>query len=70
MMAFSEAQNYKIPFGMHKDRTIEDVASTDDGLRYLDWLMGKSSLYGRFKEAMGVYMNDPTIKLEVEKAIE
>ena len=69
-MNFKEAESTVLPFGKYRDRTIDSVASTDEGLRYLDWLIGQDNLYGEFKEALEVYLGDQSIQEEVVKAVE
>lgn len=69
MVSFIAAQKCTIPFGKFKDKTLDEVASSDEGLRYLDWLRGQKT-YGYFGTCLEVYMSDPTIKREVERVIE
>jgi uncharacterized protein (DUF3820 family) len=65
-MTFAEAKNTIVPFGKEQGRTLDQVAMTDAGLRYLDWLSGQN-LYGRFKEAIEAYLTDPSIARELEQ---
>lgn len=68
-MNFKEASKYRIPFGKFKGKTIDQVASSDDGLRYLDWLIGEGKLYGDLKDALETYMSDEVIQKEIERIV-
>ena len=69
---FSEAKAAVITFGKHRGTTIDKLAQDDDGLRYLDWLYGemaKERQHGakaHFFDALKAYMEDPSIKKELE----
>ena len=70
MESFKRASQTTIPFGKHKGETLDHVASTDDGLRYLDWLAsGDVPLFGQFKEAFLLYMSDSSIQKEIARVI-
>lgn len=72
-MKFSEAAAFKIQFGTNAGKTIDEVAKTDAGLRYLDWLRGhrrsddalanKTGLDG----ALVAYLDDPAIAADLAK---
>lgn len=69
-MTNKEASLVKIPFGKYKGQAIDSVASSDNGLRYLDWLYDQrqgSSNFKEFNEALDIYMNDPSIKEEIRR---
>jgi hypothetical protein len=68
-VTFAEAKGARVPFGKHAGRTIDDVAGSDDGLLYLDWLRDQdfsSPRCVRFGEALEAYLSDPTIARELE----
>lgn len=65
-MTFKEAQDFVMPFGKYKGRSLDSIASDDDGLRYLDWALGNMDLYARTKEAIEAYLADPGIKKELD----
>ena len=69
-MEFSEARDFTLPFGKFKGHTIDEVACTDDGLRYLDWLRGCEIRAHRFRTALDVYMDDPNVTGETVDALE
>jgi len=39
-MNYKEASQVKMPFGKHCNKTLGEIAELEDGLNYLDWLMG------------------------------
>lgn len=68
-VTFQEASQFVLPYGSHKGRTIDGVASTDKGLRDLDsflaWL--ETNRPGTdVHEAVRLYLDDPTIRKELE----
>ena len=68
VMTYKEAAAFVMPFGKHKGRTLDTIASTDDGLKYLDWLRGERS-WGRrdIDSALAAYLDDAAIKREVAR---
>lgn len=67
-MTFQSARNYKMPFGKHKGQTLDGVASTDEGLQYLDWLRGEREgreFKSEFDRALETYLGDPSIAEEL-----
>lgn len=67
-MTFYEAGKTILPFGKHQTAEIDQVANTDEGLLYLDWMRGIA--YGFVKEALDIYLEDESIKKDLQKAIE
>lgn len=69
---FNEAKNKEMTFGKYRGNTIDEIATDDEGLRYLDWLYGEMSKdtqkgeKAHFFDALKTYMEDPSIKREVE----
>jgi uncharacterized protein (DUF3820 family) len=67
-MTFKEAAAFVMPFGKNKGRTLDDIASDDDGLLYLDWLRGERDGSGaEIDDALESYLDDPTIQKELER---
>lgn len=66
---FEDAQEFVIKFGKYKGITLDAIASTDDGLKYLDWLRGQAWLNDPLKKHVLNYLNDPTINKELEKLL-
>ncbi len=65
-MTFAEAKTVLMPFGKHKGKTVDQIAETDQGLKYLDWLAGEEWVSGRIAQAVAIYLADPSIKRELE----
>jgi len=40
-LTFDQASKYVIQFGQYKGQTIDQIAKTDKGLTWLDWLRGE-----------------------------
>lgn len=64
---FKAACGAVIPFGRtYKGIAIDKIAESDHGLKYLDWLNGQEFLKDPLKTHVANYLNDPTIKKELE----
>ena len=74
-MTFKNAAAFIMPFGKHRGKTLDAIASTDDGLQYLDWLRGERESKGQppfvkasaLNEALAAYLDDPAIRRELDK---
>lgn len=64
------ASEFVLPFGKHKGRTLDQVAETDKGLLYLDWLNGLENTSGDLKLALETYLADPAIARELHRLLE
>lgn len=65
-ITFETARNYKMQFGKHQGETLDEIAASDEGLKYLDWLAGSPNLRDYVRTALVVYLADPSIKKELE----
>jgi len=65
-MTFEEAKTFTMPFGKHKGKTLDEIAESDRGLRYLDWAVGEFDA-GSVRGAIEVYLDDPSIRKELEE---
>lgn len=63
---FKAAQSFVIKFGKYKGVTLDDIASTDEGLKYLDWLNGQTWLNDPLKKHVVNYLSDPSIRKELD----
>jgi uncharacterized protein (DUF3820 family) len=70
MMTYNEAKVYKMPLGKHRGKALDKIAESDEGLLYLDWLVGQDWVRGPLREALHVYLGDPVIALEVQRAMQ
>ncbi len=57
-----EASGVCLPFGKHRGKSLDDIASDDDGLIYLDWLVGQTWVRTDLKDALEVYMGQKIIQ--------
>lgn len=61
--------HYRMPFGKYKGQLLDEVARTDRGLLYLDWLIGDFD-DGECKSAVLEYLKDEAIESELARAIQ
>lgn len=74
-LTFRAAAATVMPFGIHKGKTIDKIAETDEGLLHLDWLRGEldgdpphpESLRGGLHESLRVYLDDSTIAADLAR---
>ncbi len=64
---FKAAKRHVINFGKYKGKTLDEIAESDDGLRYLDWLRGQSFVGSVTATWLRIYLEDPSIKAELAK---
>lgn len=72
-MDFKSAKSVAIDFGKYKNSIIDDVAISDEGLLYLDWLRGeleRSKNRPDLLQALETYLEDPTIKKALNQLLE
>jgi hypothetical protein len=69
-MTFKEASEYVLPFGRDKGKTLDQIAETDEGLIDLDGLLDKDWLRENTRQAITVYLMNPAIGRELERALE
>jgi hypothetical protein len=65
---FREAANYVLPFGKYQGRLIDEIARTDQGLLYLDWLRSGRMDY-HTRNAICSYLDDPTIAKDLVEIV-
>ncbi len=66
-MTFKEAAAFRVSMKRFAGQTLDEIASTDEGLKFLDWLHGEKVRDRYLKAALDAYMSDPTIKKELER---
>ncbi len=69
-MTFSQAKMYTMPFGKHKGKLIDEIATTDSGLKYIAWLQEQRFSDGKrelLDLAMTIYLADKTIAAELKR---
>lgn len=67
MVDFKEASNHILTFGKYKGKTIDKIAESDEGLKYLDWAKGEDAGNSEDKIMIVVYLDDPTIAKELNE---
>jgi uncharacterized protein (DUF3820 family) len=68
--AFTAACGFVMPFGKHQGETIARVGADDEGLKYLDWLIGQKWLNGNLKDAVSTYLEHPAIGQRLDAILE
>lgn len=61
---------YVIPFGKYRDQSVGQIGGDDEGLLYLDWLVGQRWLKDETREAIQAYIQFPANADAVEAAVE
>ncbi len=62
--------DFVLQFGKkYKDMKLDDIAETDEGLEYLDWLMGQDFVWDDTRDAIGAYLAIPGIADELRKIV-
>jgi exodeoxyribonuclease X len=62
-------KSHVIRFGKHKGKTIDQIAKTDAGLRYLDWMVGLPDLREDTKAALEEYLKRPSVSREIDRIL-
>jgi hypothetical protein len=70
VLTFREAADHVIPFGKHKGRTIGEVGDDDEGLLYLDWMVGVADRDRPLHGALVAYLRDPSVAPDLDAAVE
>ena len=61
--------NYRMPFGKFRGRTLDEIASDNDGLLYLDWAAGEYDPTSNAGAAVRLYVEDPEISSAIDEAL-
>jgi hypothetical protein len=70
--AMAAARDTVIPFGKHKGRTLDDVASSTSGLLYLDKQRGRDwvrETHPDMAAALDAYLSEPGVSRELDRAL-
>ena len=68
----AETRDTVIPFGKHKGRTFDDVASTTGGLLYLDKQRGRDwvrDTHPDLAQALDDYLAEPGVARDLDRAL-
>lgn len=63
------ARDYQLTKGIHAGKTIDQIASTDRGLLYLDRLLGGTSPTTDLFAILTEYLTDPVIAREIDSLL-
>jgi hypothetical protein len=66
---FTEACGFAMPFGKRKGETLARIGASDEGLRYLDWLVGILE-GGIVKGKLEAYLTHPAVKLRLDALLD
>lgn len=66
---FTNACGTTMPLGKFKGKTLARIGSNEDGLKYLDWLIGQEWVDGWLREAIETYLSHPQISRQLRAAI-
>lgn len=66
-MKFETARKITMRFGKYKGWPLDQIAETDEGLRYLDWLLGQEYIRPPLLWALEAYLTDPSIESELDR---
>jgi uncharacterized protein (DUF3820 family) len=69
-MAERSPGKYVMPLGKYGGRTLDEIAATDEGLRYLDWLIGQEWLREPLKANLKAYLALPAIARDLDRITE
>lgn len=68
-MTFDEAKTTVVPFGKFAGQAIDQIAETDAGLLWLDWLRGQPVRKSSLREALVVYLDDRGIAADLARLV-
>jgi len=69
-MTAKEAGGIVVRFGKFKGQSIEEIAISDEGLKYLDWIVGQDFCYPETKEAIQIYLGQPGVQKDLESLLD
>lgn len=66
---FDEAKVYKLNFGKHKGRSLNNLAIDDEGLQYLTWLAETcdGAKYPDTYAALGLFLSDERVQAAIDE---
>jgi uncharacterized protein (DUF3820 family) len=67
---FTGACAFVMPLGKHKGTTLARIGASNEGLLYLDWLVGQEWVNGRLRESLETYLGHPAIAQQLESCLE
>ena len=61
---------FVLPFGQYKDQTLEEVASTDSGLLYLDRIIAEDWIWASTRVVIEAFLGEAAIQSELARLLE
>lgn len=74
-ITFEDARAFVMPFGKFQGQTLEEIASTPEGLRYLDWAIGRFETEHRSASILSVvdhlrqFVDHPEVSSQIDEAL-
>lgn len=62
--------DFTMPFGKYEDQTLDTIASSEEGLLYLDWLVGQDWLRNPLKRTIATYLAQDDVRAELDRLLE
>ena len=69
-MDFRTAASFTLYFGKYTGKTLDQIAESDEGLLYLDWLLAEGWLGEVPKMHVKAYLGDLAIAKDLTRAVE
>jgi hypothetical protein len=66
-------RNTILPFGKYRGHTLDRIGSDSEGLKYLDWLVGREWFKESWPEeekAVKAFLDDPNVRRELNQLLE
>jgi hypothetical protein len=66
---FQRAKVVRLTFGKYQGRALDDIACSDEGIRYLDWLRGETQDRS-LQSSLATYLDEPSIAQDLINALD
>ena len=67
---FEEIGSTPLRFGKFKGKTLADLWESDEGLSYLDWLLGQDWLFEDFRQRLEEFCEIERVAKEIERVVQ
>lgn len=75
---FDKAKEFRLNFGKHQGKTLNQIAETDEGLTYLDWCVGnidqiknpRNEYQDKMHDAFVTFLQYPVVARDLENALD
>lgn len=65
----ADCEKFRMPFGKYKDQSLLEISESDEGLKYLDWMLAEMKLQPATKDAVEEFVALPHIEREIERVV-